>query len=55
MKTDKDSAATAECVCKPVWCVVHGNKDLLEEKFRVTSSRGIDLILMRIRENLYLE
>ena len=29
--------------------------DLLEEKFRVTSIRGIDLILMRIRENLYLE
>ena len=28
---------------------------LLEEKFRVTSIRGIDLILMRVRESLYLE
>ena len=28
--------------------------ELLEEKFRVTSIRGIDLILGRIRENLYL-
>lgn len=28
---------------------------LLEEKFRVTSIRGIDLILMRVRENLYLQ
>ena len=27
---------------------------LLEEKFRVTSIRGIDLILQRVRESLYL-
>lgn len=28
---------------------------LLEEKFRVTSIRGIDLILMRVRVNLHLQ